>query len=212
MNKVSVLQSTLHFRNKAADPPYRLFLADAEIHFANVSNRRAEGTATGSLEGKFMGSGDATIDTRFSPEGKRLDFDLMVRIDKTQMRAMNDLLRAYAGFDVGGGQFSLYSQVNVRRGKITGYLKPLFRDVEVYDARQDRDKELFQQMKEWLIDGIATLLENPSRREVATRVNLSGTIDSPQFSSWEAVAGLLRNAFLRPILPGLEGGAARRSR
>lgn len=41
-----------------------------------------------------MGSGDTAMNLTFSPEGKKLDFDLVARIDGTEMPAMNDLVRA----------------------------------------------------------------------------------------------------------------------
>ncbi len=210
VDKVNVLQSAFGYRNEAADPPYRLFLADAEIHFTNVSNQHAEGKATGSVKGKFMGSGDSTISLTFSPVGKKLDFDLTVRIDGTELPAMNDLLRASAGFDVGGGQFSFYSEVNARQGNITGYAKPLFKDITFNNQRQDRKKGFFQGFKQGLVEGAARLLENPPRREVGTKINISGTLDSPEYSTWEAVGGFLKNAFLKAILPGLEKEAGRR--
>jgi hypothetical protein len=212
LDKLNILQTTFRFRNEAADPPYRAYLADAQIRLANVSNQRAEGIATGNLKGKFLGSGDTAIDFAFWPEGKRLDFDVETRIDGTDMRKMNDLLRTYAGFDVDGGQFSFYAEVKVRRGNITGYIKPLFKDMKVYDADQDRDKPFFQQVKERLIGGIAWILENRPRQEVATRIKLSGSLDSPQFSTWQAAAGFLRNAFMKAILPGLEEAPLRRGR
>ena len=50
------------------------------------------------------------------------------------MRTMNELLRAYGKFDVTGGWFSLYTQLRIKDRQITGYIKPLFRDMDVYDA------------------------------------------------------------------------------
>jgi len=104
-----------------------------------------------------------------------------------------------------GGEFSLYSEVSVRNGNITGYVKPLFKDMDLYDTNQDRDKKFLQKLKEGLIAAAAWILKNRDRGEVATKVNLSGSLDSPQFSTWEAMGGFLQNAFLRAILPGFEG-------
>ena len=61
------------------------------------------------------------------------------------MRAMNNLLRAYGNFDVTAGLFSLYSELSVKNGRVEGYIKPLFKDMKVYDARQDHEKSLFHQ-------------------------------------------------------------------
>jgi hypothetical protein len=203
VDKVNILKSTFRFRNEAADPAYQVFLSDAEIHLANVSNQRAEGKATGSLTGKFMGSGDSAINLAFWPEGKAVDLDMMVRIDGTEIAAMRDLVRAQIGYDFSGGQFSLYSEVNIRQRNIRGYVKPLFKDLTV-DSHQEQEKGFFQGLKKGLVQGLAKLLENRPRHEVATTVNFSGTLDEPKYSTWKAFGGLLRNAFLEPILPGFE--------
>jgi hypothetical protein len=180
-------------------------VADAQIQLANVSNQRAQGKVRGSLRGKFMGSGDAAINLAFSPDVARPDFDFTLRVDGTELPAMNDLLRAYAGVDSVAGQFSLYSEVSVREGNVNGYVKPLFKDVDLYDANQDRDKTFVQKMKERLLGAAAWMLKNRDRGEVATKVDLSGPLDRPQFSTWEALGGFMKNAFLRAIVPGFEG-------
>jgi len=201
VDKVNILQSAFRFRNEVSDPPYQVFLTDAEIHLANVSNQRAGGKAIGSVKGKFMGSGDSMLDIAFWPEGKELDFDLKVQIGGTEVAAMKDLLRAQTGLDFTQGQFSLYSEVTLRQRNIDGYIKPLFKDL-TYD--QQEPKGFFQGLKQGLMRGLAKLLENSPRHEVATTVNFSGALDDPKFSTWKAVGGLFKNAFLAPILPGFE--------
>ncbi len=54
------------------------------------------------------------------------DIDLASRFEETDMRAMNDLFRSYGNFDVVAGRFSFFSEISVRNGHITGYVKPLF--------------------------------------------------------------------------------------
>ncbi len=53
------------------------------------------------------------------------------------------------------------------------------------------------------------MLENRPRDEVATRTDLSGRIESPETSTWEIVVGLVQNAFVRAIVPGLDREAGR---
>jgi hypothetical protein len=197
-------RSTFSFRNEAAKTPYRLFLSDTEIRVANLSNQREEGTATGTVKEKFMGSGDTNIQSTFLPAGKRFDLDLKVRIDGTDLTAMNDLLRSYGRFDAGGGEFSFYSEVNMRRGNVKGYIKPLFKDAEISDPLKESEKEFMRKVKETGLSGVAWILKNRPHREIATTVNISGTVDSPEYGTWKAVGGLLKNAFIKPLLPGFE--------
>ena len=51
---------------------------------------------------------------------------------------------------------------------------------------------------------MSRILKNFQRKEVATKVDLSGPIDSPQTSTTQAVLKLVQNAFFKAILPGFE--------
>jgi uncharacterized protein DUF748 len=196
--------SEFGFVNEAAKPPYRVFLSNGALQLDNISNHLSEGSGIVTLTGAFMGTGNTVISGTFRPETKSPDFDLAIKIERTQMRAMNNLLRAYGDFDVTAGLFSLYSELRVKNGHVEGYIKPLFRDLRVYDARQDKEKTLFHKLYEGLVGDLAKLLENQSREEVATRTDVSGTLENPQTSTWQAVINLVKNAFFKAILPGIE--------
>ena len=196
--------SEFGFINKAAKPPYRVFINHGALRLENISNHLSEGRALVRLTGAFMGTGDTVISGTFRPEGKNPDFDLAIKIERTKMRAMNDLLRAYGNFDVTAGLFSLYSELTVKHGHVEGYIKPLFKDMKVYDARQDKEKTLFHKLYEGLIGGVATLLENTPRDEVATRTDVSGPLQDPRTSTWQTVVNLVTNAFFKAFLPGFE--------
>ena len=155
--------------NEAASNPYRVFLADADLYLSNLSNKFSQGPARAELKGKFMGSGATRVTARFRPDKKGPDLDLDVKIEETQMTAMNDLLRAYANFDVAAGTFSFYSELQIRKDAISGYIKPFFKDMKVYDRRTDREKKFFRQMYEMLVGGVARLLERPHRRRSRPR-------------------------------------------
>jgi hypothetical protein len=190
--------------NKGATPPYRVFISQAELALENLSNHFTEGTAVAVLSGKFMGSGATAVRATFRPETSGPDFDVDVRIDDTQLATMNDLLRAYGKFDVKGGSFSFYSQLRVKNGQIAGYVKPLFRDMDVYDPEQDRHKSVARKMYERVVGGVAKLLENTPRDEVATKTTVTGRSDNPQTSTLQTILRLIQNAFFQAILPGFD--------
>lgn len=207
--QVNIQKSTFAFVNQAAQPSYRIFLADAEIKLDRLSNQGAEGTAVGTMRGKFMGSGNAWVRIAFRPRAKSPDLDLKIRIQETKMPAMNNLLLAYANFDVEEGLFSFYSEISLRNGEIRGYIKPIVKEIDVYDAEKDGQKPVLSQLREALIGGLAWLFTNRARDEVATTAEIYGKIDDPQFSTWQFVIGFIRNAFFKSILPGFDGQPAR---
>ncbi len=199
-----IKNSDFGFVDETAKPPYRIFFSKTDLRLDNISNHFTEGTGVIKLTGEFMGSGETQLRGTFRPETKSPDFDINVKIEKTQMKAMNDLLRAFGKFDVTSGLFSVYSELSVKNGEVQGYIKPMFKDLKVYDPQQDRDKSLFQKMYEGIVGGIAKLLENKPRKEVATKTEVKGDLDNPKTSTWETLANLIRNAFIKAILPGLD--------
>ena len=198
-------RSEFGFVNQATHPSYRMFISGTALELENWSNQLTEGTARVTLNGMFMGTGATTITGAFRPELESPDFDLSVKIVKTKVTTLNQLLRAYGGIDAAGGLFSLFSEVSVKNGKVKGYLKPLFKDVTAYDPHQDRDKGLLNQIYEKAINALAGMLKNTPRDEIATKTDLTGTVGNPQASTWELLLTLLQNAFFDAVLPGLEG-------
>jgi hypothetical protein len=206
--------SEVGFVNQAQTPPYRLFVAGTTLEAKNLSNQRVEGTAVVRLRGKFMGSGDLDATATFMPDKRGPNFALATRMEGADAAAMNDLLRAHGGFDVVAGVFSLYAEVSVRNGIVRGYIKPFFQNLDVYDARQDREKGMLRKIYERIVGGIAEILENRPREEVATKADIWGRVEDPDSSVLQIIAGLIRNAFFEAILPRFEReiGLIRRGR
>src|SRR5215813_11302353 len=206
VDRLEIAKGRFGFVNKAAAPPYHLTLTDATLTVENLSNQRVQGPSTIRLSGKFMGSGQIQASATMRPAKAGADLDLKVSVEDTEMTSMNDVVRAYGKFGVSQGQFSLFSELKVTDGNITGYVKPLFRDVRVGGDQPDESKSFSQKVRERVIAVLASILKNHPRGEVATVVTISGRVDQPQTRTWEAIGGLLRNAFLRAILPGFEFG------
>lgn len=204
IDHAKVLNSELGFVNTAVKPDYRVFMTDVNLGVENFSNQFSEGTAYLKVTGKFMGSGLTQVSATFRPEIDSPDFDLQVRMVKTKMRSMNDLLRSYGNFDVVDGVFSFFTELTVKNGAINGYIKPLFKDVDVYDPEQDKDKGLLQKVYEGVVGGTMTVLSNRPRNEVATLAEVSGPVTDPKTSTWQVVIKLIQNAFFKAILPGLK--------
>ena len=201
-DQLSLTGCTLGMVNEAVRKPYRVFLADTDFQMNNFSNQLSQGPAQARLKGKFMGSGTTTASGNFRPEKGGPDLDLYLKIENTQLTAMNDLLRAYGDFDVSAGAFSLTSELHVKNNAISGYIKPFFKDIKV--SRKDKGRGIFHQAYEMMIGGVALLLENRSRQEVATKANITGSVDNPETSTWQIVVELIKNAFFKAILPSFE--------
>jgi hypothetical protein len=212
VNEVHIDGAELGVVNRASDPNYRLFVNNVSLNIKNLGNQSEDGVAVGTASGKFMGSGNMRLVAHLRPYAKSPNFDLALSIEETEMVAMNNLLRAYVNFDVAAGLFSFYSEIAVRDGFVDGYVKPLFSEVKVHDPRQDRHRSIFRRVYERLLDGLAWVLENRPREEIATSVKVSGKLSDPETRTLDVVLGLIENAFFRAILPGFESSIERQPR
>jgi hypothetical protein len=199
-----IANSEVGFVNRSTDPDYRVFIADLDMDLDNLSNRLEKGTGVVKLTGMFMGSGRTELNGSFRPEKPRPDFDLNVKIVKTNVEAFNNVLRAYGDMDAHRGKFAFFSELAVKDNEIHGYVKPLLKDVDVYDPEQDKDKPVTKKIYEAVVGGVLGLLENKPRDEAATVTDLSGPVENPHANTWQVVEKLVQNAFFKAILPGFE--------
>lgn len=203
-DQVSLSHCTFGYVNNAALRPYRLFLADTDLELNNFSNQFAQGPARATLKAKFMGTGDTAASLDFRPAKEGRDLDLHLKIEETQMTALNDLLRDYGNFDVSAGVFSLVTELHIKGDTLSGYVKPFFRDMQVYDSRKDKGSTLTHKMYEILVGGAAKILQNRPRQEVATKVIIKGSLKNPETSTWQIIGQLFKNAFFKALVPSFD--------
>lgn len=211
LDRFRLVDGNVGLVNRKRTPEYRVFVSGTDLELTGWSNQSADNPARATVRGKFMGSGSAEASATFHSGPKGQDFDVKVAIQDTPLTTMNDLFRAYGKFDVAAGVFSMFSEVKVKDQAVSGYVKPLFRDVKVYDSGQEAGKNVIQKLYERVVNVVAKLLENRQRKEVGTVVELQGRIDDPRSSTWQILGGLLENAFFKAILPGFERQAVRRT-
>jgi hypothetical protein len=194
-----------------ADPAFRVYLKDGDLQVSNWSNRAWQGDTQIILSGLFMGSGRTRVQGVMHPGEGPADFAIDARIINTELTALNELLQHYGRLDVGKGKFSLYTQMYARDGELSGYVKPLFDDVEILTP-EDEDDSPLHKLYEFVAEKVAALLENKPRDEVSTVADLNGDLSDPDVSVWQVVGNLLRNAFIEAILPGFDRERAREVR
>jgi hypothetical protein len=204
VQELDINHSRLDFRNQDSDPPYALFITDTNMRIENLSNHSEHGLSHLDLDGKFMGSGATRMYGTFVASGGGPGFTTNIEIIDTKLTALNPLLRAYGRIDVAQGYLTVYSQIGVKNSRISGYIKPMFSDIQVYGREKDKNKSVLQQAKTLLVGAMAHILKNRTTQKVASQVNLTGDLKNPQVSSWQAFVEVIRNAFIQAILPGFD--------
>src|SRR5260370_31856720 len=71
------------------------------------------------------------------PFSYRPTFHVAVRLLGLDVTKLNDLALAFGKFDFKRGWFDLVLEADAKEGALTGYVKPLFRNLKVFSLVQD---------------------------------------------------------------------------
>lgn len=201
LNEVNVHQGEISFRNFSSDPPVNLAASDVQLIIRNLTNAPdSQGQRSASAEGtaSFMGHAPLELNASFDPLGRADNIDLQMRLLTLDLTQVNDFSSAYGKFDFKAGSGDLTMEIKVRDRQLSGYIKPLMHDVQVFDWDQDvrnKDKGFFRGLWEAIVHGGETVLKNQSKDQFATRIELSGSLDQAEMSAFQAFIAILRNAF-----------------
>lgn len=204
LDTLRMTNGQIGFENKAANPPYRLFMSKASLELTNLSNQADSGRSTFHSRGSFMGSGTTVISGGARPTAKPADFDVHLKLDDAKLPALNGFLQAHAGVDVAEGLFSVYSEITVKNGRVEGYVKPLIKNLKIYDRQKDKDKPLGKRVKMHILQFLANLFRNHSSHAVATVARISGPTGGPKTNEWEVIRKLIGNGLWHAVMPGFQ--------
>lgn len=203
LNDVRIEQGTLSFRNFNSQPPVDLKATQLDACIRNLTNVRDEkGRRDASFEGTALLTGDARVESKatFDPFSDFDDFQFRLRAKGIELRRLNDFASAYGKFDFNAGHGDVVIEAEAANGRLHGYIKPLLRDVDVFNWRQDvqdKDKGFLRSIWEALVGATETVLKNQPKNQFATRVELSGSVHQQDISAFEAFLQILRNGFIQ---------------
>jgi hypothetical protein len=201
---LKITDGTLGYVNRTTDPNVRIYADHIEASLKEFSSQLVEGSSEFQLRGRFMGSGDTRVTGTFRPETKSPNLSLNIAIENTDMKAMGMIFQAYGKFDIKKGEFSFFSEMTIRNNSVQGYVKPIFKNMEVTDMRTPEDKSLFHKLYAGAVGAMTELLKNRPRQQVATQTDISGPLEDPRTNIGQIIVNLVRNAFFKAILPGFE--------
>lgn len=210
IDELSVRDGEVHFRNFHSKPPVDVYLTQLNMDILNLRNTRsADGTRVATLEatGLLQAQAPTEAEVRLDPFGELDDFDLQLRITDLSLTALNELAGAYGKFDFAAGEGDFVMELSAENGRLSGYAKPLFRDVRVFAWEQDvesDDKPLLRAGWEALVDLLATVFRNQPERQFATRVPIEGSLEQTDIPVLRTIGGVLRNAFIEAYQPWFE--------
>jgi hypothetical protein len=151
---------------------------------------------------------EAKLDFKMTldPFSYRPTFHMALRLLGLDVTKINDLALAYGKFDFKRGWFDLVVEADSKEGQMTGYVKPLFRDLKVFSVSQDvKEDNPLQFFWQALVGMTTNLLKNRPRDQFGTLIPFSGDTSNATTTDILATLGnVLRNAFVRAYLPRLQ--------
>ena len=213
INSAVVRDGSIHFRAYQKTRPVDVYISQVQATLDNLGNIQDDTNplvSTVQVTGLVMDEAKFEYKMSLDPFSYRPTFHMAMRLLGLDVTKINDLAMAYGKFDFKRGWFDLVLETDSKEGQITGYAKPLFRNLKVFSLGEDlKEDNVLQFFWQALVGGITTLFKNQSRDQFGTVIPFTGDATSGTTTDILATLGnILRNAFVRAYLPRLEGGQA----
>lgn len=210
INRAEVADGSVHFRAYQKDVPVDVYLSHLDATIDNLSNVRDEINplvTTVTAKATAMDDGKFELQMKLDPFSYNPTFHLATRLLRLDVTRLNELAVAYGGFNFKRGHLNLVVEAKAKEGQFEGYVKPLFKDLQVFRLGQDiQEDDPLQFFWQAVMGGVTTILKNQSRDQLGTLIPFTGTVDAPRAGVFSTVLNVLRNAFIRAYLPRLQSG------
>ena len=212
INRAIIDRGSIHFRVFQSNHPVDVYLSEVQMTIDNLSNIRDEtNPLLATVQARALAMDQAKLDFKMTldPFSYRPSFHLGLRLLSLDVTKINDLSLNYGKFDFKRGWFDLVVEADSKEGQITGYVKPLFRDVKIFSLTEDfKGGNVVQAFWQALVGAVVGILKNQPRDQFGTLVPFRGDLEqSTSADMFATIGNILRNAFVRAYLPRLESGS-----
>lgn len=199
INFVEIHGGKVTYKNFNTRPNVDIYINNLEAKATNIRNvddKNARLPSTVTVRGKSIGGGSLALDGKMNIIKKIPDMDIDAKLEKVNLPALNNYAQAFASIDFNSGNFDLYTEMKVTDGQVTGYVKPLLRNIDLIDW-ENPDPNPLNVLWESAVSVVLEIFSNQEKDQVATQIDLEGNIDSPETDFWSTIGGILRNAFVQ---------------
>lgn len=205
VNHFEVTDGEIHYIDPNSSPKIDVFMDSIRVTANNLSsvnkNKKLLPANINAIGTIYGGTFDLNVD--LDALAKQPTFDLDAELKGLNLVKINDMLQAYANFDVKKGSYGVYTEFAARNGKFDGYVKPIIKDLDVVQWNKE-EGNIGQIAWETLIGTTAEIFQNQRKEQLATKLNIEGDFSNPNLHIWTAITNVLRNAFWQALKPSLE--------
>lgn len=205
INRFEIINGTIRYKDEGSNPPVNIELTNTYLLAQNLKNSYDSSVLLPSKISAYASfyEGSLSFMMNLNPMLTTPTFDANAELKNTNLVKLNDFFQAYSKVDVNKGTLDIYSEVAAKEGKFIGYVKPLLKDLDVLGT-EDRKDNILRQLWEAIVGVAGQVFRNQEKDQVATKISFEGIIEHPQVNSWRTIGNVLRNAFIRALVPVLD--------
>ena len=212
INSAIIHNGSVHFRAYQSEKPVDVYLSQVNATIDNLTNIRDDtAPLISTIQATALAMDEAKLEYKMTmdPFSYRPTFHMGLRLIGLDVTKVNDLALAYGKFDFKRGWFDLVVETDAKEGQLTGYVKPLFRNLKVFSLKQDiKEDSVLQFFWQALVGAGTAVFKNQPRDQFGTLIPFStDTSGANSTDILATISNVLRNAFVRAYLPRLESGA-----
>lgn len=206
LNLLKINDAHIHFRDFQKNEPVDLYLTNLYAIATNLTNVREKNQplpAGLNCSAQTIGGGNLLISLHMDPLDKDPTFQLNASLTNVDMLDLNNFLRAYGKFDVAHGNMQLFISAASLHGTYKGVVKVLFKHLDVFQWQKERGKNVLEVFWDAVVGALVEGFKNHAHDQLATEFPIDGTFKSSHPDVWEAIGSLLKNGFIRALLPDI---------
>lgn len=196
INFVEIIDGKIAYKDFSHKPPVDLSIYNLNARVTNLRNvedKTAALPSTVTARGQSIGKGQLALDGKMNILRPVPDMDITAKLESVNLPSLNSYARAFAGVDFNTGNLNIYSDLTVKNGQVTGFVKPLATNIDLINHN---DKGL-DVIWESIVSVVMEIFTNQRKDQFATQVQLEGNLNNPQTDFWSTLRGIVRNAFVR---------------
>lgn len=175
IEQVTIHESTIQFADTLKLPLTERLVADSiEGSIINLTPNPERPNTMMTAKATILGSSTLKIVGELKMLNKPLDWDIDTEIRKYNLATANKFITRLIPLTFKKGNMDLYVEAKSENGKIKGYAKPFFQDVDVIGDNKD-----FSNIKHFFVEIITALanaiLKDRKTNTVATQINFDSS-------------------------------------
>lgn len=208
INRLGLTNAEIHYKDLSSTPIMDVFIDSINGNITNLTNSTKlskDKVASIDIKARAMSEAGISLKGSLDPYEDDITSKMNITMEDLQLESINNYLDYYAKIDAERGTINLYSEIDIIKGNVEGYLKPLIKNAKFLAIRdEDKDDSFVDKIREGAVNIASNLFENNKKDQIGSKILINGNINDPDINITKAITSFLGNAFLKAIKEGLE--------